>query len=974
MLASLAPAQVLVDGAVNGLVYALIGMGVVLVYRSTKVINLAAGALGLPGAGLLVLLTSNYGLPYWPALILSLLAGAAFAALIELVVVRRLFHAPRVVVLVATIGVAQLAQAIVLSYPDITDIRRRYPAPITASRRLGDIVVSPASLLVLLTVPAVVAVLAWLLSRTQFGHAVAAASDNPRLARLSGVSPRRVSTIVWTIGGLLSTVTLILIATDVGNVTQVATLGPASMTRALAVAVVAGLASFPRAAIAGVVLGAAEAVVNFNAVGHPGAGDLLVFVTVVAAVAIQSRRGGARGVAGAEQFTFMPRVRAIPANIRDTWWVRHLGKLVGALAVGIAAVMPLVVTAPADSFTFTKILCYGFVALSVSIVTGWSGQLSLGQMALAGLSALVAAMYVRGQSLTVDPPGLDAFTVRFGPTPFVPAVLIATAVTTAVAAVLGWGALRARGLLLAVSTFAFAELCGRWLFRTSLLTGGKQPPIRIVRGALGGIDITSQRTYYWMCLAGVVVLSAVVARVRNRAPGRTIVAVRDNAASAAAHSINPGRKKLSAFAFGGAVAGFGGALLGGLTQNINTNELFVVADSLDVVAMTVIGGLGSIIGPFLGALWVKGLPALFPDNDLVPLFSSSIGLLLLLLYLPSGLVQLGYGLRDNLFAWLSRREEARTAAETPTPADAAEDGNRSGRPPPTTTVREASTVATGAAVSAGDRVVEVRDLSVRFGGVTAVDHVDLHVNRHEIVGLIGTNGAGKTTLLNAIGGYVRASGAVVITGTDVTGLRPEQRARRGLGRTFQSAQLYPSLTVHETLMTALEARRRSWLLATALALPTTVRAERRNRSDATDIVAMLGLGAHADHLISELSTGTRRIVELGCLIAVDADVLCLDEPTAGVAQREAEAFGPLITAVRRELDAAMIVIEHDIPLITSISDRLYCLEAGRVIAEGPPAEVRDNPIVIASYLGADPAAIDRSDTRSTTPTPGDTPP
>jgi ABC-type branched-subunit amino acid transport system ATPase component/ABC-type branched-subunit amino acid transport system permease subunit len=948
MLALLAPTQAIVDGAVNGLVYALIGMGVVLVYRSTKVINLAAGAMGLPGAGLLVVLTVNYGVPYWPALVLALLAGALFAAAVELIVIRRLFDAPRVVLLVATIGVAQLAQAIVLAYPDITDVRTRYPSPINADVHIADVVLSPATLLTLLTVPVAAGALAWLLARTRFGHAVAAASDNARLARLSGISPRRTSTIVWTIAGLLGTITVILIATDNGNVTQVATLGPATMARALAVAVVAGLVSFPRALVAGVAIGVAEAVITFNSIGQPGLADLALFATVLIAVALQSRRDGADG---AERFSFMPRVRPVPVNIRDRWWVRHLGALVGVTAVAVAVALPLVLPAPSTSFNLTRILCYGFVALSVSVVTGWAGQLSLGQMALGGVAALVAALFARGQAVTLNLPGLEDVVVQLGPTGFLAAVLIGTLAAAVVAVILGWGALRAPGLLLAVSTFAFAQVCERYLFRTTLLTGGRQPPIRIVRDTVGGVDLGVQRTYYWCCLALIVLVTVAVARVRRRGPGRAIVAVRDNPTTAAAYTVSPAHRKLSGFALSGLIAGLGGALLGGLTQNINTNELFVVGDSLSVVSMAVIGGLGSIIGPFLGALWVRGLPDLFPGNALVPLLSSSIGLLVLLLYLPSGLVQLGYGLRDAAFGWVSRRtpEVAPDARPTSTAATAA------ARPP-------------SAAAVSSDRAgasLTVRDLSVRFGGNVAVDHVDLDVREGEIVGLIGTNGAGKTTVLNAIGGFVPATGQVHLGDVDLTRMRPEHRARHGLGRTFQSAQLFPSLTVHETVMVGLESRRRSYLLPTALALPPAVRAERRNRADADGIVDLLGLGPYADHTIEELSTGTRRIVELAGLFALDARLLCLDEPTAGVAQRETEAFAPLITTIRQELDATVILIEHDMPLITSISDRIYCLEAGRVIAEGTPDTVRDDPRVIASYLGDDQRAVDRSDVMPT---------
>jgi ABC-type branched-subunit amino acid transport system ATPase component len=253
-------------------------------------------------------------------------------------------------------------------------------------------------------------------------------------------------------------------------------------------------------------------------------------------------------------------------------------------------------------------------------------------------------------------------------------------------------------------------------------------------------------------------------------------------------------------------------------------------------------------------------------------------------------------------------------------------------------------------------------VTVRFGARTVVDRVDLTVARGEVVGLIGANGAGKSTLMNAVGGFVAGRGRMEVNGGPVDGRAPHRRAALGLGRSFQDAALFPDLTVRETVETALEARGRVGVVGVALGLPRTRRVERAKRVRAGEILDFLGLGAHGERFVSELSTGMRRIVELACLLAVDARVLCLDEPTAGIAQREAEAFGPLLLRIRRELDASMLVIEHDMALVMAISDRIYCLEAGRVISSGPPDAVRHDPLVVASYLGTG------SDPRAGTPT------
>ncbi|HEY4378337.1 MAG TPA: ATP-binding cassette domain-containing protein, partial [Acidimicrobiales bacterium] len=522
------------------------------------------------------------------------------------------------------------------------------------------------------------------------------------------------------------------------------------------------------------------------------------------------------------------------------------------------------------------------------------------------------------------------------------AIVLAALVTAVLAAVIGVGALRVRGLLLAVSTFAFALASTQYIYDRPILNGHFTDTVPFPRSTLLGLDVTSQRTYYFVVLAVLVAVTAMLSRLRRTGVGRTTIGVRDNAGTAAAYTVSPTRVKLRAFALAGAIAGLGGALLGAAVQQAPTDRFFTVDDSLLLVALVVIGGLGSTSGPILGALWVVGLPAFFPSSTLVPLLTSSVGLLVLLLYFPGGLVQAVYAGRDALLAWVDGRLEPEPAGLRPAPP--ATVARPAGRPP----------------LDLDVPALRTTEVTVRFGGITAVDRVSMEVRAGEVVGLIGTNGAGKSTFMNAVSGSIGAAGVVELFGERQGSASPVARARAGLGRTFQAATLFPELTVRETIQVALEARGRSGLLVAALCLPPSVRQERRSRAEADDLISLLGLGRYARAYVADLSTGTRRIVELAGLLAVDARLLCLDEPTAGLAQRETEAFGPLITEIRRELGASVLVIEHDMPLIMGISDRVYCLELGRTIAEGPPAEVRHDPAVVASYLGTDARSIDRS--------------
>ena len=250
----------------------------------------------------------------------------------------------------------------------------------------------------------------------------------------------------------------------------------------------------------------------------------------------------------------------------------------------------------------------------------------------------------------------------------------------------------------------------------------------------------------------------------------------------------------------------------------------------------------------------------------------------------------------------------------------------------------------------------------RFGGISAVEDVAFSVGAGEVLGLIGQNGAGKTTLFDLISGYQPLDGGRIhLSGRDVSELSPHRRARLGLGRTFQGGQLFPGLTVAEAVAVGLEQSidvRDP--INPALHLPPAYDSERRVRRRVDELLGVFGLTAYAETFTSELSTGTRRIVEFACAVAHQPTLLLLDEPAAGVAQREVEQLGMLLLRIRDELGCAMVVIEHDMPLIATISDRLVALESGEVIAEGSPDEVLTDPRVVASYLGDDVAAVSRS--------------
>ncbi|MHB8463864.1 MAG: ABC transporter permease subunit [Acidimicrobiales bacterium] len=902
--------ETLLIGVITGLTYAVLAAGLVLIYRATRVINFAHGAIGAFSAALLAKLVLDEHWPYWPTFIMVLALGAMIGAAVELSVIRRLFHAPRLVLLVATVGIAELLLVGQLLLPTIRHVGA-YPSPLHRQLRIGTLVLKSQHFMVIAFVPAAVVLVAYLLARTPYGLAIRAAADHPDRAELTGISTRRISTLVWALGGILATLAAVLIdpVRNLNVGAPSAALGPSLMLRALTAGLVGRLTSLPRALIGGVVVGVVEAIVFAN-VSNPGAADAALFVAVLALVALRAR--SVRD--DASTLTLGPAVKPIPERLRSIWWVRHSTRAVAALGLTAAILLPLVFTSASRAYLFAIVVVYALVGLSVTVLTGWAGQLSLGQFAFVGLGAFVAAgLHLRG--------------VSFG------ACLAYAVVAGVVAAVVvGLPALRVPGLFLAITTLAFAVAAPGWLFPQSLFLGHST-----VATLPRGSGLSGPHAYYYFCLGLLVAATAMVARLRRSGVGRAIVAAKDNEAASASFGLSPTAAKLTAFAVAGGLAALAGGLLAGLRVQFGP-EQFGPDLSLQVVAMTIIGGLGSVGGAVLGALYVVGLPALFNHSTTVGLATSGVGLLVLLLYLPGGLVGVVYRLRTAFLNVVERRMPPVPAPlQTTLPA-------RSTAPGPTGTP------------------LLVEGVTVRFGGRIALDGVGLEVRPGEVLGLIGANGAGKSTLLNVVSGFTPADGRVELWGEDVAGLGPHQRARLGVGRVFQDARLFGTLTVLETIELALEADEPSDPVPSLLGLPPSVRAERRKAAAAAEYADFLGLGRYADHSVSELSTGTRRIVELCCLLAQGSRLLLLDEPTAGVAQREAEAFAVLIGDIKDELQASVLIIEHDIPLVMSVSDRVCCLEMGRCIANGAPEEVRADPAVIASYLGTDTRAIARSGT------------
>jgi ABC-type branched-subunit amino acid transport system ATPase component/ABC-type branched-subunit amino acid transport system permease subunit len=598
----------------------------------------------------------------------------------------------------------------------------------------------------------------------------------------------------------------------------------------------------------------------------------------------------------------------------------------------VAALAPVVVNYRSTS-VLTTIMALSIAGVSLSIITGLAGQLSLGQFALAGIGAAVAVH-------TANHTGN-----------FILAVLVGGAVGALASTVVGLPALRIRGLMLAVTTLAFALASRNWLLQKSWMFGGTG--VRVGKPLLGSLSLDATKRYYYFVLFFLVAAVWIAKHVWNGGLGRIMIALRDNEEAARTFTVPASLRKLQAFAIAGFLAGVAGAVYAFALGNVGYAN-FELPLSIDLVAMTVIGGVGLLAGPLIGALYIFGLPAFLPF-DAATLAASSAGWLVLILYVPGGLAAVIEPIRTRLARQI--------ALWSGVDADATEEAPKEDVLPASRRIAHRSRI--------GGVLLEAKGLTKHYGGVLAVDDVSLEVREGETLGLIGPNGAGKTTLFELLSGFTKPDdGEITFDGQPlirhaplglVIGTSPERRGKLGLIRSFQDSALFPTMTVEQAIMLALEREDPTRLIGSIFG---SQEQEKPKRKRARELVSMMGLDGYRERQIRELSTGTRRITELACMVALAPKLLLLDEPSSGIAQRESEALGAVLERAKRDVGTTMVVIEHDIPLVMSISDRIVAMESGRVISSGSPKQVRADPKVIESYLGADATAIERSGERA----------
>ncbi len=901
---------ILFQGLVVGIPYGLLAVGLVLVYKVSRFINFAQGALGAFGGALVGTMVVSYGVPYWAAFVVGVLVAAGVAAAAEATIVRRLAGQPRLLGVVITLLLAQLLLGMSFAVNTEAQFGSQYPKPVGfPSFGVGTFIIVPSYTALMVFGPLVVIALLVLLRRTRFGLAIRATASNPDAAFSSGVSPTKIAGRAWALAGGVAAFSAILLWPTQGT-DVLASLGPTLMLRGLVAAAVAQFDRVGVAFAAGVGIGVLDVLVR-NSSASSGLADLIL--TVIALVVLLARPPKNERESGNDGNWTKLSLRPINPAYTHIWLARNFAIVMTVLTVGFMITRaPAVFLTASSEATLSYVFAFGIIGLSVLVLTGKAGQLSLGQVAVAGVAALVSIKVATATGVFI-----------LGP-------LAAIVVGAIISLILGLPALRSKGLVFAITTLAFALATRSWILPQKWAMGRG---LKTTPPTFGSLRIDNALEYYRFSLVVLCIAAAVTYVLINGRFGRDLVALRDNEGAARALGVSATARKIQAFMLAGALAGLGGAILGH-SRPLLTPTDFPATSSIDVVVLAVVGGISIVSGPVIGSFLVIGIPLI---AGLDPTASAGLQtvFLVLVLFRPSGFLSFMVPVRDWLIEEIARRKGLDPRVNDAVVA-----------PRKTPLASELLLAPTGDShrPTLVGAMLELDGVSRAFGGIKAVNDVSLSVGQGEAVAIIGPNGAGKTTLFEIASGFVRPNeGTVRFLGADVTGRSPEARSRRGLVRSFQNALLFPTLTVQSTV---------------ALALSKSTLGKDRPTVD--QILEGAGLTEYRNAVMADLPTGVRRVTELVCDLAVGPQMMLLDEPSAGIAHSEIPALARMLRRMRESFGITLVVIDHDMNLLRAVCDRFVAMELGEVIAVGTADEVTANERVVEAFLGTNVAAVERS--------------
>lgn len=630
------PPGIVLAGAVFGSLYALTAIGLVLIYRANRVVNFAQADIGAVAAVLAIQFRVNLGWNYFFAIPTGIVIAGTIGALVNAAIIRRFRNAPRLIVAVATIGVAQILSAIALILPLVWKSNgARFNTPFDGRFRVYPAVFNGNHLVAMVVVPLIMAAVIGFLRYTDYGIVIRASAENGDRAGLLGVPVPRLSTIVWAIAGVLSAVAVLLRVPLLGftSFVSVSGAGNALLLRTLAAAVIGRMESLPRTVVAAIAIGIFEEGAEWN-IPRTTVVDALLVVIILVALFAQRGFFSRAAETGISTWKAIKEIRPIPEELRSLPEVRWTFRALRIALVVFVLTYPLWAR-PSQIGAMTLIFIYSIVAVSLLILTGWAGHISLGQFALVGFGAATTSiLYGRhGWDITL-------------------ALVAGVMVTALVALVIGLPALRVRGPFLAVTTLAFAVTSSTFFLESRYLPWfvlDETMPRPVLWNRL---PLTEDWQIYLFALAGLMFVIFATKNMRQSHTGRVLIAVRDNELQAESDSMNTTMLKLQAFVISGAIAGLAGGIYVIHQNGLNTDS-FDPSISIKLFSMVVIGGLGSLPGAVLGAVYIRGAEFFLPPA--YSLLASGVGILFLLIFLPEGLGGLLYSLRDTFLRKVAKR-------------------------------------------------------------------------------------------------------------------------------------------------------------------------------------------------------------------------------------------------------------------------------------------------------------------------------
>jgi branched-chain amino acid transport system permease protein len=639
------PAEIYINGVIHGMITALIALGFVIIYRSNRIVNFAAADMGAAPASLTFLLYAALGWNIYLAIACGFGSAILLGVLVEFLFIRRFFNAPRLIATVATIGVTELLVALGIFLPLWLDRDRtidRFKPLFNAHFTTGRLITFDGNdILVLIVVPLVLIALAAFYKFSRVGVALRAAAENADRASLLGIPVRRLQSVVWGLAGLLAFVAMFLRIAVAGQSLGRA-LDPAILLTALGAAVIGRMERMPTVVLAAVGLGIVDqaAVFHFDNVQTMS----IAFRGAIILIALLLQRGDTISrIASSTTSTWQAtkEVRPIPTELRKERPVRAVQGLLIALGIGFALLVPVLFSEDRIKLV-GAIAIYGIIGFSLVILTGWAGQISLGQMGFVGIAGAVVGTIANRWHWDMS------------------LLLLAGGMVGAVTTVLiGIPTLRARGLAFAIATLAFSLMVTGYLLNTGY------SPIKswVPNGSVdrthlfGVISLESETRFYTLIIAVLIIAWLIVLSLRRSRVGRVLIGVRDNEKVAQAYSVGARASLVMAFAVSGFITGMAGALFVMQQQAVDAQN-FDPVEGLRVFSMVVVGGLGSIGGVLLGAIFVKGSQWFITQPQFLFL-STGFGLLLVLLLFPGGLGAAVGDVRDAALRWYARRRGIR---------------------------------------------------------------------------------------------------------------------------------------------------------------------------------------------------------------------------------------------------------------------------------------------------------------------------